>query len=187
VEVHLSDVNSRKFGTHDKICLIEARPAGHRPLTARNGASTVGEAVRGALMKLRSSLQPPSAVWERGPRIRLSMRSTADRERDRLPRTHHPRVPPSTELATRRPRARRDHRLRQEKALPMKALATDATPRKKGSTRRGESPGRPGDEPAAVNNATVVCLSGSDAGLTNVPRRRGESPRLRLEATHNKN
>jgi ribosome-associated translation inhibitor RaiA len=57
VEVHLSDVNSRKFGTHDKRCLIEARPAGHRPLTARNGASTVGEAVRGALTKLRSSLQ----------------------------------------------------------------------------------------------------------------------------------
>ena len=28
VEVHLSDVNSHKFGTHDKRCMIEVRPLG---------------------------------------------------------------------------------------------------------------------------------------------------------------
>jgi hypothetical protein len=57
VEVHLSDVNSHKFGTHDKRCLIEARPARHRPLTASSGAPTITEAVAGTLAKLRRSLQ----------------------------------------------------------------------------------------------------------------------------------
>jgi hypothetical protein len=57
VEVHLSDVNSRKFGISDKRCLIEGRPAGHRPLTASNRAQTVRQAVGGALTKLRSSLE----------------------------------------------------------------------------------------------------------------------------------
>src|SRR5215471_14576584 len=57
VEVHLSDVNSRKFGVDDKRCLIEARPARHRPLTANNKAQTVRQAVGGALTKLRSSLE----------------------------------------------------------------------------------------------------------------------------------
>jgi hypothetical protein len=57
VEFHLSDVNSHKFGTHDKRCLVEARPAGHRPLTASNAAATVPAAVGGVLIKLRSALQ----------------------------------------------------------------------------------------------------------------------------------
>ncbi len=55
--MHLSDVNSRKFGLHDKKCLIEARPARHRPLTASTGAATVNEAVGGALTKLSRSLE----------------------------------------------------------------------------------------------------------------------------------
>ena len=41
VEVHVSDVNSRKAGVNDKRCLIEARPARHRPVTATNRAQTV--------------------------------------------------------------------------------------------------------------------------------------------------
>jgi hypothetical protein len=57
VEVYLSDVNSRKFGMNDKRCLIEARPARHRPLTAANRAQTVRQAVGGALTKLRSGLE----------------------------------------------------------------------------------------------------------------------------------
>lgn len=57
VEVHLSDVNSRKFGVNDKRCMIEARPARHRPLTATNRAQTVRQAVGGALTKLRSGLE----------------------------------------------------------------------------------------------------------------------------------
>ena len=57
VEIHLSDVNSDKFGEFDKRCLIEARPAGHRPLAASDRAATVEQAVRSAVGKLRSSLQ----------------------------------------------------------------------------------------------------------------------------------
>jgi hypothetical protein len=57
VEVHLSDANSDKFGEFDKRCLIEARPAGHRPLAASDRAPTTEQAVRSALGKLRSSLQ----------------------------------------------------------------------------------------------------------------------------------
>lgn len=57
VEVHLSDVNSHKFGLHDKKCLIEARPARHRPLTASSGGTTVSEAVGGALNKLSRSME----------------------------------------------------------------------------------------------------------------------------------
>jgi hypothetical protein len=57
VEVHLSDVNSRKFGINDKRCMVEARAARHRPLTATNRAQTVRQAVGGALTKLRSGLE----------------------------------------------------------------------------------------------------------------------------------
>ena len=57
VEVHLSDENSHKFGVLDKRCRVEARPAGHRPLAASNGASTVENALLGALTKLRNSME----------------------------------------------------------------------------------------------------------------------------------
>jgi hypothetical protein len=57
LEFHLSDVNAQKFGTHDKRCLVEARPVGHRPLTVSNAAATVEAAVGGVLIKLRSALQ----------------------------------------------------------------------------------------------------------------------------------
>jgi hypothetical protein len=57
VEVHLSDVNSRKFGVNDKRCMVEARPARHRPLTATYRAQTVRQAVGGALTKLRNGLE----------------------------------------------------------------------------------------------------------------------------------
>lgn len=57
VEVHLSDVNSHKFGVNDRRCVIEARPARHRPLSASNRAATLRLAVRGALEKTRSALE----------------------------------------------------------------------------------------------------------------------------------
>jgi hypothetical protein len=56
-EVHLSDVNSHKFGTHDKRCLIEVRPAGHRVMTATVSAATLKEALSAALKKMRNSLE----------------------------------------------------------------------------------------------------------------------------------
>jgi hypothetical protein len=57
VEVHLSDVNSHKFGTHDKRCMIEVRPAGSRAKTATVSAATLKEALAGALKKMRNSLE----------------------------------------------------------------------------------------------------------------------------------
>jgi hypothetical protein len=57
VEVHLTDVNSHKFGTSDKRCMVEVRPARHRPLSVTNGARTVKQSVGGALTKMRSALQ----------------------------------------------------------------------------------------------------------------------------------
>jgi hypothetical protein len=56
VEVHLSDVNSHKFGTHDKRCLIEARPAGKRPLVVSAAAGRMNAAVRDSLSKLQGVL-----------------------------------------------------------------------------------------------------------------------------------
>lgn len=57
VEVHLTDVNRGKSGTHDKRCTVEVRPAEHRPLTVSNGARTIKESLGGALTKMRSALE----------------------------------------------------------------------------------------------------------------------------------
>lgn len=58
VEVHLSDENSdQKSGTEDKRCLLEARPAGHQPLSASDHAATLELAVDGAAHKLKHVLE----------------------------------------------------------------------------------------------------------------------------------
>jgi hypothetical protein len=57
VEIHLSDVNSKKFGTQDKRCLVEARPAGGQPVAVTEAAASVVIAVRAALSKLRRRLE----------------------------------------------------------------------------------------------------------------------------------
>ena len=57
VEFHLSDVNSHKFGTHDKRCKIEARPASGRPLAVTMAAGTVRSAIQGSLAKMQSALE----------------------------------------------------------------------------------------------------------------------------------
>jgi hypothetical protein len=57
LEIHLSDVNGPKFGKQDTLCLIEARPAGRRPLAVSMKAATVEAAARGSLSKLRRALE----------------------------------------------------------------------------------------------------------------------------------
>jgi len=57
VEVHLSDVNSHKAGAQDKRCMVEARPARHRPLVATMKAARVDSAVKGSLAKLQRVLE----------------------------------------------------------------------------------------------------------------------------------
>lgn len=56
VEVHLSDENGKKAGSHDKRCLMEARLEGHQPIAVTHEAETIDEAVDGATDKLKSSL-----------------------------------------------------------------------------------------------------------------------------------
>jgi ribosomal subunit interface protein len=56
VEVHLSDVDNKKTGQADKRCLIEARPAGARPLSASAKATKIQYAVDEALVKMQRSL-----------------------------------------------------------------------------------------------------------------------------------
>jgi nucleoside 2-deoxyribosyltransferase len=52
VEIHLSDVNGERFGTVDKRCVMEARPAGLNPVSVTDQAATVDDAVKGASQKM---------------------------------------------------------------------------------------------------------------------------------------
>ncbi|MGA9811156.1 MAG: HPF/RaiA family ribosome-associated protein [Terriglobales bacterium] len=56
VEVHLSDVDSGKTGQADKRCLIEARPAGDRPVSVSAKATKMASAIDGALGKMQRLL-----------------------------------------------------------------------------------------------------------------------------------
>lgn len=56
VEVHLSDINSRKTGPPDKRCLVEARPAGARPISTSAVARRLDTAIGQALRKMQRSL-----------------------------------------------------------------------------------------------------------------------------------
>lgn len=56
LEVHLADGNSHKTGPADKQCTIEARLQGLQPVTVTGNGDNVEQAVRGALDKLKSSL-----------------------------------------------------------------------------------------------------------------------------------
>ena len=56
VEVHLSDQNSGKTGDNDKRCLMEARLANQQPAAVSHQATSVDEAFRGALEKLKRLL-----------------------------------------------------------------------------------------------------------------------------------
>lgn len=51
IEVHFSDENSSKSGPDDKKCSLEIRPEHHAPLAATNHASTLDEALSGAIQK----------------------------------------------------------------------------------------------------------------------------------------
>jgi Sigma 54 modulation protein / S30EA ribosomal protein len=56
VEVHLSDINNTRTGQADKRCLVEARPAGARPVTADAIATTTESAITEALKKMQRLL-----------------------------------------------------------------------------------------------------------------------------------
>lgn len=56
VEVHLNDQNGHKEGQNDKQCTIEARLEGLQPIAVTNNANNHEDAVKGALTKLKTSL-----------------------------------------------------------------------------------------------------------------------------------
>jgi ribosome-associated translation inhibitor RaiA len=56
LEVHLTDENSNKEGQNDKRCMLEARLEGLQPIAVTNNADSVELAVKGAVDKLKSSL-----------------------------------------------------------------------------------------------------------------------------------
>lgn len=56
VEVHLNDENSHKSGINDKRCMLEARLEGMQPVAVTAHGNTIQEALKGALDKLKSSL-----------------------------------------------------------------------------------------------------------------------------------
>jgi ribosome-associated translation inhibitor RaiA len=57
VEVHLSDQNSDKSGQDDKRCMMEARLEGRQPTAVTHQAASLGDAVDGAVDKLKRSLE----------------------------------------------------------------------------------------------------------------------------------
>jgi ribosome-associated translation inhibitor RaiA len=56
IEVYLSDANGGKSGADDKKCTIEARPNGYRAVAATHEASTLEEAITGAVDKMQRRL-----------------------------------------------------------------------------------------------------------------------------------
>ncbi len=56
VEIHLTDENSHKSGINDKRCMIEARLEGMQPIAVTAHGDTIQKALKGALGKLKSSL-----------------------------------------------------------------------------------------------------------------------------------
>lgn len=56
LEVHLTDENSNKEGQNDKRCMLEARLEGIQPIAVTNNGDTIEQAVKGAVDKLKSSL-----------------------------------------------------------------------------------------------------------------------------------
>ena len=56
IEVHLSDENSKKGGSNDKRCMMEARLERHQPVAVTHEAETIDQAISGAAGKLKSSL-----------------------------------------------------------------------------------------------------------------------------------
>ena len=55
--VHISDKKKKKTGDHDKRCMIEARPAGMKPVAVTNKAANIDASIHGAIDKLKRSLE----------------------------------------------------------------------------------------------------------------------------------
>ena len=56
VEMHLRDESAGRSTEDDQRCMIEVRPAGQDPVVVTHSASTIDEAIGGALEKMQSLL-----------------------------------------------------------------------------------------------------------------------------------
>jgi hypothetical protein len=56
IEAHFSDENGQKEGQNDKLCKLEARLEGMKPIVVSNNGNTHDLAVKGAINKLKTSL-----------------------------------------------------------------------------------------------------------------------------------
>ena len=77
VEMHLSDENHDRSGAGDKRCAMEARVAGHHPVTVTHHAPSTDEAFRGATDKLKRALDSTLGRQDRH-RDRESIRKDGD-------------------------------------------------------------------------------------------------------------
>lgn len=57
IEAHFSDENGHKEGQNDKLCKLEARLEGMKPIVVSNHGNNHELAVKGALTKLKTSLE----------------------------------------------------------------------------------------------------------------------------------
>ena len=57
IEVHLKDENGKKDGFNDISCLIEARLEGRQPIAITNQADTMELAIRGAIDKIKTTIE----------------------------------------------------------------------------------------------------------------------------------
>lgn len=55
--VHLSDENAAKGGNDDLRCMIEARPAGFKPVAVAHKAGNIDASIHGAIERLKHSLE----------------------------------------------------------------------------------------------------------------------------------
>jgi ribosome-associated translation inhibitor RaiA len=56
LEVHFSDENGQKEGQNDKLCKLEARLEGMKPIVVSNNGNNHELALKGAINKLKTSL-----------------------------------------------------------------------------------------------------------------------------------
>ena len=71
-EVHLSDINGDKGGAEDKRCMIEARPAGLKPIAVTHKAGNIDQAINGAIDKLKRTIEHSLAKIENNRGAKLT-------------------------------------------------------------------------------------------------------------------
>ena len=77
-EVRLSDVNGDRGGELDKRCMIEARPAGFKPVAVTHKADNIDLAIHGAIDKLKRTMEHSFAKTDHGRGARPDWSETTE-------------------------------------------------------------------------------------------------------------